>query len=211
MSTLVAPAVAAQPPSRPATRERLESLLARMTLEEKVGQMTQLNVGVVAGRAGRRRGHRPRLGQAARGARHAARGLDHQRARRRAPRDGWHQVIRQIQGVATQETRLKIPVLYGIDFVHGANYTRGGTIFPHNVGMAATFDPALARRAGEVTRARGARLGAAVELRPGARRRAAAAVAALLRDVRRGPARRRAHGARGGARARSRAAGSPRR
>jgi beta-glucosidase len=65
--------------------------------------------------------------------------------------EGWHRLIGQIQGVATRETRLGIPVIYGIDFVHGANYTRGGTIFPHNLGMAATFNPALSRRAGEIT------------------------------------------------------------
>jgi beta-glucosidase len=64
---------------------------------------------------------------------------------------GWHAAVRQIQDVAVRETRLGIPVLYGIDFVHGAGYTRGGTIFPHNIGLAATFDTALARRAGEVT------------------------------------------------------------
>ncbi|HKP76867.1 MAG TPA: glycoside hydrolase family 3 N-terminal domain-containing protein, partial [Longimicrobiaceae bacterium] len=65
--------------------------------------------------------------------------------------EGWHDAVRQVQGVAMRDTRLGIPVLYGIDFVHGASYARGGAIFPHNLGIAATFDTALARRAGEVT------------------------------------------------------------
>jgi beta-glucosidase-like glycosyl hydrolase len=62
-----------------------------------------------------------------------------------------NELLTEIQTMATRDARLGIPVLYGIDFVHGANYAQGGTIFPHNIGIAATFDRALARRVGEVT------------------------------------------------------------
>src|SRR5207253_5422340 len=48
-------------------------------------------------------------------------------------------------------TRLKIPVLYGIDSIHGANYVRGSTLHPQEIGMAATWNPELMRRLGEVT------------------------------------------------------------
>jgi beta-glucosidase len=131
---------------------RVESLLAQMTLEEKVGQMTQLTLTAVAAEGGPQRD--------------SVR-LDAARLRRAVvdrhvgsllnvmggslSLDGWDSLITQIQGVAMRETRLGIPILYGIDFVHGANYTRGGTLFPHNLGMAATFNPRLARRLGEVT------------------------------------------------------------
>lgn len=151
------PALAAGPALRTARAEapalsRVDSLLATMTLEEKAGQMTQLTIGTVAAEGGPQRD--------------SVR-IDTARLREAVVRrhvgsllnviggslslEGWHRLIGEVQGMAMRETRLGIPVIYGIDFVHGANYTRGGTIFPHNLGMAATFNPALSRRAGEIT------------------------------------------------------------
>ncbi|NIP93544.1 MAG: beta-glucosidase, partial [Akkermansiaceae bacterium] len=52
-------------------------------------------------------------------------------------------MLTRIQDLATRETKQKIPVLYGIDSVHGANYVRGATLFPHNLGLAATRNPEL--------------------------------------------------------------------
>ncbi len=49
------------------------------------------------------------------------------------------------------KTRLKIPNLYGIDSIHGANYVQGATLFPQEIGMAATWNPALMQRAAEIT------------------------------------------------------------
>jgi beta-glucosidase len=46
-----------------------------------------------------------------------------------------------------------IPLLWGTDAVHGRNNIPGATIFPHNIGLGATRDPALLRRLGEITRA----------------------------------------------------------
>ncbi len=124
-----------------------------MTLEEKVGQMTQINLGVIAApaadqRPGRVTLDRRKLREAlvTRNVGSIINVLD-----AALPAEGWHALVREVQDVALHETRLGVPVLYGIDFVHGANYTQGGTIFPHNVAMGATFDVALARRAGEVT------------------------------------------------------------
>jgi beta-glucosidase len=131
---------------------RVDSVLARMTLEEKVGQMTQLTIGAVAARGGPGRDSvrlDPAKLREAVVERHVGSLLNVVGGS--LTLDGWHSLIRQVQDVAVHQTRLGIPVIYGIDFVHGANYTRGGTIFPHNLGMAATFDVALARRAGEVT------------------------------------------------------------
>lgn len=153
-----APRADAQQPLSPpraqaAASPRVEALLAAMTLEEKAGQMTQLTIAAVAAEGGPGRDS-IRVDPAK---------LREAVVQRRVGSllnvvggslslEGWHTLIGQIQGLAMRETRLGIPVIYGIDFVHGANYTRGGTIFPHNLGLAATFNPALVRRAAEITR-----------------------------------------------------------
>jgi len=131
---------------------RVEALLAQMTLDEKVGQMTQLTLTAVAAEGGPQRDSvrlDPAKLREAVVNRHVGSILNVIGGS--LTLEGWDALIRQIQGVAMRESRLGIPVLYGIDFVHGANYTRGGTIFPHNLGMAATFNPRLARRLGEIT------------------------------------------------------------
>lgn len=61
----------------------------------------------------------------------------------------WQQATTQIQEAALKH--LGIPCMYGLDQVHGTTYTLGGTIFPQPVGMAATFNPELAHRMGEIT------------------------------------------------------------
>ncbi|MGH8550382.1 MAG: glycoside hydrolase family 3 N-terminal domain-containing protein [Methylococcales bacterium] len=53
--------------------------------------------------------------------------------------------------LAVKKTRLGIPVLYGIDAVHGHHYLRNGTVFPHNLGLAATWNPELVRKIYELT------------------------------------------------------------
>ncbi len=60
-------------------------------------------------------------------------------------------MITTIQDVATKKTRLKIPVLYGIDAIHGVTYTHGGTLFPQAIALAATWNTEFAKREGEIT------------------------------------------------------------
>ncbi|HEU4556348.1 MAG TPA: glycoside hydrolase family 3 protein, partial [Longimicrobium sp.] len=149
---LAAPAHAQAFGLTPARRARVDSLLARMTLEEKVGQMTQLTLAAFTARdTPHRDSVRLDPAKLREGIvnRHIGSILNTERGALTV--EGWHAAIRQIQQMAMRETRLGIPIVYGIDFVHGANYTRGGTIFPHNLALAATFDTALARRAGEIT------------------------------------------------------------
>ncbi|NOT13910.1 MAG: beta-glucosidase [Methylococcaceae bacterium] len=62
----------------------------------------------------------------------------------------WRELQQAIQAVAAR-SRLKIPVLYGIDAVHGATYTKNATLFPQAINMAATFNPDLSFKAGEIT------------------------------------------------------------
>ncbi|TXK28405.1 beta-glucosidase, partial [Pontibacter qinzhouensis] len=63
----------------------------------------------------------------------------------------WYQIISEIQEVAIKQTRLKIPVIYGVDEIHGATYTAGATMFPQQIGQAASRNRALVRRGAEIT------------------------------------------------------------
>lgn len=62
----------------------------------------------------------------------------------------WHRIIKNIQEYVQQHSKHHIPVLFGMDAVHGAHYTAGSTIFPHQIALAASFNPDLARIAGEI-------------------------------------------------------------
>ena len=64
--------------------------------------------------------------------------------------DLWQQFIRAIQDVAVNETAHKIPVLYGIDSIHGATWVENGTLYPQPLSMAASFNPEIAKKYGEL-------------------------------------------------------------
>lgn len=134
---------------------RVEALLDKMTVEEKVGQMTQITLDVVvpddAG-AVTAENEQPLDEEKLREAmveHHVGSILN--KSDHALTAEQWREVITRIQDVATEETRLGVPIIYGIDAVHGANYLRGATIFPHNIGLAATFNTDLARKAGHIT------------------------------------------------------------
>ncbi|MCK4640642.1 MAG: glycoside hydrolase family 3 protein, partial [Candidatus Marinimicrobia bacterium] len=130
----------------------VEKLISQMTLEEKIGQMTQLTIDSVSKvKSTVAESHQidPVKLEEAIVEYHigsilnvydAAYTLDH-----------WHEIITQIQDIATKKTRLGIPIIYGIDAIHGANYIIGATIFPQSIGMAATWNPELVRKGGEIT------------------------------------------------------------
>lgn len=63
----------------------------------------------------------------------------------------WTKTVEQIQDVAMKETRVKVPVIYGLDQIHGATYTAGSTMFPQEIAIAASWNPVHARRMGEIT------------------------------------------------------------
>ncbi len=115
----------------------LETLLADMTLDEKIGQMTEAERGSL-----RNEGEIASyfLGSVVSGG-------------GSAPPDntatGWIDMYDRYQSAALR-TRLKIPIIYGIDAVHGHNNVRGAVVFPHNVGLGCTRSAALVER---VTRA----------------------------------------------------------
>ncbi|MCC3158549.1 glycoside hydrolase family 3 C-terminal domain-containing protein [Hymenobacter sp. 15J16-1T3B] len=142
-------------PSAADLDRRVEALLAQMTLEEKVGQMAQVTLDVVGKGKTRFASDEPfaldpaKLRDAV-GKYKLGSILNAANNRARTPQV-WEGIIQQIQDVATTETRLKIPVLYGIDAVHGETYTAGATMFPQQIAQAAARNRALVRRGAEIT------------------------------------------------------------
>lgn len=118
--------------------DRIADLLSRMTLKEKVGQMTQIERRVATPSV---------LSGFSIGSILSAGGsgpFD------RALSSDWADMVDGFQKAAL-ESRLGIPLIYGIDAVHGNNSIYGATIFPHNIGLGATRDAELVRRIGVAT------------------------------------------------------------
>jgi len=65
-------------------------------------------------------------------------------------REVWNILLQKIH-TPYQIGKTKVPVLYGVDAIHGANYVVGGTLFPQEIGLAATWNPSLANKMGEIT------------------------------------------------------------
>src|SRR5882762_1382075 len=129
--------------------QRIDALLKRMTLEEKVGQMTQLAIGMVSN--GRDQTIRLDPAKLDKAIVHYGVGSILNVSEQALTPDKWHKIIGQIQQTATKKTRLGIPVIYGIDSIHGANYVLGATLFPQEIGMAATWNPELMKRGSEIS------------------------------------------------------------
>lgn len=128
----------------------IAGLVARMTPEEKIGQMTQLEIGIITkGDGDNIQIDADKLEKAV--VKYGAGSILNVKDQA-LTLDKWHEIIGAIQ-TASQRTRLKIPVIYGIDSIHGANYVQGSTLFPQEIGMAATWNPALMQRGAEVSAA----------------------------------------------------------
>ncbi len=141
--------------------ERVADLLQRMTLAEKIGQMTQVEMGsirpaavttyaigsVLSGGGGTPTPNTP---------------------------EKWLDMVNEFQDAALQ-TRLAIPLLYGVDAVHGHNNVKGATIFPHNIGLGAAGDELLVQRIARAT---------AVEMAATGIRWNFAPVIAVVQDIR---------------------------
>lgn len=127
----------------PRAEARVAELLARLSLEEKVGQVIQADISTI----------RPEdlrdypLGSILAGGDSAPGGND------RAPPAEWLALARSFRAVAAEPRpgRTPVPPLLAIDAVHGHNNIPGATIFPHNIGLGAARDPDLVRRIGEAT------------------------------------------------------------
>ncbi|WP_251095084.1 glycoside hydrolase family 3 N-terminal domain-containing protein [Streptomyces sp. Caat 7-52] len=121
-------------------RKRVADLLGRMSLAEKAGQMTQAERGAMT-QPGDIAGYA--LGSLLSGGGSTP-----------TPNTpaAWAKMIDGFQ-LRTRATRFQIPLIYGVDAVHGHNNLSGATVLPHNIGIGATRDPSLAYRTGEVTAA----------------------------------------------------------
>jgi len=118
---------------------RVLDLLRRMTLEEKIGQMTQAERAAVDA-------DRPQIARLLLGSLLSGGGST---PAENTPAS-WVRMVNDYQSYALT-TRLQIPLIYGIDSVHGHGNAYGATIFPHNIGLGATRDPALAEQVGHAT------------------------------------------------------------
>ena len=123
---------------------KIDSVLSLMTLKEKIGQMTQINLTVIAKGPNK-------------WASNDTMEIDFQKAKKaiveyhvgsvlntvnnlaQTPKT-WYSNISDIQRIAMDSTKIQIPVIYGIDAIHGATYTDGATMFPQQISTAATWD-----------------------------------------------------------------------
>jgi beta-glucosidase len=129
-------------------RQRIQALLRQMTLEEKVGQMTQLAIEqVTSGSDQATQIDQAKLDKAI--VRYGVGSILNAPGQAQTL-EKWREMIGKMQE-ASKKTRLKIPIIYGIDSIHGANYVLGSTLFPQEIGMAATWNPALMQRAAEIS------------------------------------------------------------
>ncbi len=114
--------------------DQAAALLSRMTLDEKIGQMTQVDMNALHDKTDLQKYC---IGSVLSGGDSDPADITAQ---------GWQKAAREYQELALK-TRLKIPIIYGIDAVHGHNNVDGAVIFPHNIGLGATHNPALVEQA----------------------------------------------------------------
>ncbi|MCL4105593.1 UNVERIFIED_CONTAM: hypothetical protein GTU68_057468 [Idotea baltica] len=125
-----------------------------MTLEEKAGQMTQVTMEALLQKGADGKFVEPfafnptlldsamrvyRVGSILNNVGHT---MD---------RATWHRLLKEIHAYEVPDGRPALPVLYGIDAIHGVNYTMGATLFPQQIGLAATWQPSFAEDCGRIT------------------------------------------------------------
>ena len=133
--------------------KKVEKLLSKMTLEDKVGQMTQITIDVITKGESVYVSDDPleldsklleeaitkyKVGSILNTANNKARTVEK-----------WNEIIKQIQDVAID--KIGVPVLYGVDAIHGTTYTAGATFFPQQIGMAATWNTDLNMKGAEIS------------------------------------------------------------
>ncbi len=140
----------------------IDSLLLRMTLTEKVGQMMQINESFFSVEEASMDAtgtqsqsidtakleeviHTYQIGSILQGGTRTA--------------DEWVKISRLFQEINMKNSTNGIPVIFGIDHIHGANYLAEGTVFPHQLNIGATFNPAFAYEMGKYTALEAAPLG----------------------------------------------------
>jgi beta-glucosidase len=127
-----------------AIENSIDDLISKMTLEEKIGQMTQINNSAIVTNADWGAGadlsieikiDTTKLGNILRKY-HVGSFLNGIAV----PAETWYHFYKDLQTYNMHTSRLKIPIIYGVDHMHGPNYLEGGTIFPHALNTAATYN-----------------------------------------------------------------------
>jgi beta-glucosidase len=130
---------ATKPKSLSSFDPQAKALLATMTLDEKIGQMTQAEQSALKDQADIETYF---LGSLLSGG-------DSDPAEGNSLQ-AWTDLYDRLQK-HSEKTRLQIPILYGIDAVHGHNNVLGAVIFPHNIGLGCTRNPSLVEKVGRIT------------------------------------------------------------
>ncbi len=133
--------------------KKIDEIIAKMSIEDKVGEMTQLSIDAISvGEPYNLKSPHEldinkmeevlvkyKVGSILNCGGHAY------------TKEHWHKIISTIQEYATQKKESGIPVLYGIDAIHGTNYTLGATLFPQQISQAASWDTEIAKEIGRIT------------------------------------------------------------
>jgi beta-glucosidase len=137
--------------AQPSTaNSKIDALIQKMTLEEKVGQMTQVTLAVIAnGGWGNMDGSLDAAAVKKAIIDYKAGSVINTTAHALSA-ETWQKIITQLQD-EEKKTRLNIPVIYGLDGIHGQTYTLNSTLFPQNIGMAATRNTELAKAVTKIT------------------------------------------------------------
>ncbi|WP_437779589.1 glycoside hydrolase family 3 protein [Sorangium sp. So ce1097] len=127
----------------PAIEAAVQELLGQMSLEEKIGQMVQAEIGYITPEEVRRYN----IGSVLNG------GGSWPGGNKGATAADWLAMADDFYKASVDKTggRAGIPIIWGIDAVHGNNNVRGATLFPHNIGLGAARDPELLERIGAAT------------------------------------------------------------
>ncbi|KGB56925.1 Beta-glucosidase precursor [Sphingopyxis sp. LC81] len=128
-----------------ATEARIDALMKKMTIEQKVGQLIQGDISTIT----------PKdletypLGSILAGGNSGPNGNE------RSTAADWAKLVGDFRAVSSrpQANGVAIPIIFGVDAVHGHNNIPGATLFPHNIGLGAARDPELIQRIGAVTAA----------------------------------------------------------
>ena len=133
----------AKKPLDPVVEKRIDGLIAKMSIKQKVGQILQADSNAVTPEEVKSY----RLGSVLSGGNSAPGGLPY------APTDAWLEAADAYYeaSIDSEGVEVAIPVIWGIDAVHGHANLSGAVIFPHNIGLGAARDPDLIRRIAEVT------------------------------------------------------------
>ena len=142
---------------------KIEALLQAMSLEEKAGQMMQITHSVLLeevilnedGSPGDDFSFSPEKAERFIRDFHVGSFLNGIAV----SQEEWYAYSKSLQEINLRINRHGIPVIYGIDHMHGANYVDSSTIFPHNINLAATFNPDYVAEMARITGIESADLG----------------------------------------------------